>query len=173
MASRLTLGVIALDVASCAASASSAGSPSGSSAATIARSSTPAATVRSSAPAATATSNPALLRTSFGVIYWGARQGWEPGSAPQILPEGRTTTVGQLAGSFYNQFHGAVSQDGRRAIYAAQPEMNGPWGYYLLDGPKPTEQRRLLALPNENLGAALWSPDLNAVALTAQAGGAA
>src|SRR5260221_7797831 len=113
MASRLTLGVIALVVASCAPSASSAGSPSASPVGTIARSSPPAATVRSSAPAATATSNPALLRTSFGAIYWGARQRWEPGSAPQILPEGRTTPVGQRAGRYLNPFHAAVPTAGR------------------------------------------------------------
>src|SRR5260221_10662216 len=172
MASRLTLGVIALVLGSCVPSASSPGPPSASAVATIAGSPAPAPTVRSSATAPTATLNAALLRSNFGVVYWGARQGWEPGSAPQILPEGRTATAGQLAGSFYNQFHGAVSQDGRRAIYAAQPEMNGPWGYYLLDGAKPTEQRRLLALPNENLGAVLWSPDMTAVAFTAQDAGA-
>lgn len=122
--------------------------------------------------APSATPNAALLKPGFGVIYWGARQGWEPGSAPQILPEGRTTKVGELAGSYFNQFYGTVSPDGRRAIYAAQPDTSGPWGYYLLDGSKPTEQRRLLALPNENPGPVLWSADVSAIAFTAQDAGA-
>src|SRR6267142_4978651 len=152
MACRVALGVFALLVASCAPSTSGPSSASASAVPTIPGSREPTPTARSSTPAPTATSNAALFKSNFGVIYWGARQGWEPGSAPQILPEGRTATVGQLAGSFFNQFHGAVSPDGRRAIYAAQPDMNGPWGYYLLDGAKPNEQRRLLALPNENLG---------------------
>jgi len=119
-----------------------------------------------------ATPNAALLKPGFGVIYWGAGPGWEPGSAPQIRPEGRTTTVGELTGSYFNQFHGTVSPDGRGAIYAAQPDPSGPWGYYLLDGSKPTEQRRLLALPNENPGAVLWSADMSAIAFTAQDAGA-
>jgi WD40 repeat protein len=122
--------------------------------------------------ASTSTPNAALLKPGFGVIYWGSRQGWEPGSAAQILPEGRTTKVGELAGSYFNQFHGTVSPDGRRAIYPAQPDLNGPWAYYLLDGSKPTEQRRLLALPNENPGPVLWSTDMSAIAFTAQDAGA-
>jgi hypothetical protein len=123
-------------------------------------------------PAPTPSSGAAVLKPGFGVIYWGPRQGWEPGSGPQILPEGRTASVGELAQSYFNQFHGTVSPDGRRAIYAAQPDLNGPWGYYLLDGSKPTEQRRLLALPNENPGSVVWSPDMSAIAFTAQDAGA-
>ena len=115
-----------------------------------------------------ATPSATLLKPGFGVIYWGPRQGWEPGSGPQILPEGRTTNVGELARSYFNQFHGTVSPDGRRAVYAAQPDPSGPWGYYLLDGSKPTEQRRLLALPNENPGSVLWSADMSAIAFTVQ-----
>jgi hypothetical protein len=142
----------------------------------VAQGTATAASVTTASPnltaAPAATPNAALLKPGFGVIYWGARQGWEPGSAPQILPEGRTTKVGELAGSYFNQFHGTVSPDGRRAIYAAQPDASGPWGYYLLDGSKPTEQRRLLALPNENPGPVLWSVDMSAIAFTAQDEGA-
>ena len=119
-------------------------------------------------PAPTPSLGAAVLKPGFGVIYWGPRQGWEPGSGPQILPEGRTASVGELAQSYFNQFHGTVSPDGRRAIYAAQPDLNGPWGYYLLDGSKPTEQRRLLALTNEIPGPLLWSADMSAIAFTAQ-----
>lgn len=119
-----------------------------------------------------ATPNAALLKPGFGVIYWGPRPGWEPGSGPQILPEGRTTSVGELARSYFNQFRGTVSPNGNRAIYAAQPDPSGPWGYYLLDGTKPTEQRRLLALPNENPGSVVWSADMSAIAFTAQDSGA-
>ena len=118
--------------------------------------------------APTSTTNAALLKPGFGIVYWGLGPGWEPGSAPPILPEGRTTKVGELAGSYFNQFHGTVSPDGRRAIYAAQPDPSGPWGYYLLEGSKPTEQRRLLALPNENPGSVLWSADMTAIAFTLQ-----
>jgi hypothetical protein len=171
MASRVTLALLALLVASCAPPDVSGGSPSASAVSTTASSSTPT-TASTSPPASTATPNQTVLKSNFGVIYWGARQGWEPGSAPQILPEGRTTKVGELAGTFFNQFHGAVSSDGRRAIYVAQPDMNGPSGYYLLEGSKPTEQRRLLALPNENLGSVLWSADMSAIAFTAQDAGA-
>jgi hypothetical protein len=137
--------------------------------------STPSSAVAASGtpgPTPASTTNAALLKPGFGVVYWGARQGWEPGSAPQIVPEGRTTKVGELAGSFFNQFHGTVSPDGRRAIYVAQPDSNGPWGYYLLDGSKPTEQRRILALPNEIPGPLLWSADMSAIAFTAEDSGA-
>jgi hypothetical protein len=146
-------------------------SPSSSAGGAASPSVVPSASI-STTPAPTASPGAALLKPGFGVIYWGARQGWEPGSAPQILPEGRTTKVGELAGSFFNQFHGTIAPDGRRAIYAAQPDANGPWGYYLLDGSKPTEQRRLLALPNEIAGPVLWSPDMSAIAFTAQDQGA-
>lgn len=122
--------------------------------------------------APTATTNAALLKPGFGVIYWGPRQGWETGSGPQIVPEGRTRSVGELARSYFNQFHGTVSPDGRRAVYYAQPDANGPWGYYLLDGSKPAEQRRILALPNEVPGPVLWAADMSAIAFTAQDSGA-
>ena len=118
--------------------------------------------------ATASTANAALLKPGFGMIYWGARQGWEPGSGPPLVPEGRTTKVGELAGSYFNQFHGTLSPDGRRAIYVAQPDPNGPWGYYLLDGTKPTEQKLILALPDEIPGPLLWSADMSAIAFTAQ-----
>lgn len=172
MTSRVTPALLAVLVASCVPSVSTASSPSASAVSITPASPAATPTVRSSSSASTATPNPALLNPNFGVIYWGARQGWETGSAPQILPEGRTTTLGELAGSFFNQFHGTVSPDGRRAIYAAQPDMNGPWGYYLLDGLKPAERRRLLELPNENPGSVLWSADMSAIAFTAQDAGA-
>lgn len=127
---------------------------------------TPTPTAIASAAPTIATPNATLFNANFGVIYWGAAQ--DPRSGPTIVPEGGTTKVGELAGSFFNQFHGAVSPDGRRAVYAAEPDLNGPWGYYLLDGSRPGEQRRLLALPNEVPGSVLWSADGTAIAFTAQ-----
>jgi hypothetical protein len=133
-----------------------------------ARAFTCAAVAANATPAPTPTPNAALLRPSFGVIYWGPRQGWDPGSAPRIRREGETvSTVAELAGSYFNQFHGTVAPDGRRAAYPAQTQ-DGQWAYYLLDGSKPTEQRRILALPNEIPGRVVWSSDMTAIAFTAQ-----
>ncbi len=119
----------------------------------------------------TPTPNPAVLKPSFGVIYSGIRQGWDPGSAQQIRREGETTSVGELAGSYFNQFHGTVSPDGRRAVYPGQTQ-DGPWSLYLLDGARPNEQRRLLALPNEIPGLPVWSGDMTGIAFTVQDSGA-
>lgn len=125
----------------------------------------------SGTPASTAT-GAALLKPGFGVIYQGVRSGWDPGSAQQIRREGDTDrSVGELAGSFFNQFHGAVTPDGRRAVYPAQ-DLGGPWVLYLLDGAKPTEQKRLLTLPDEIPGSLIWSSDMTGIAFTAQDSGA-
>ena len=133
-----------------------------------ARAFTCAAVAANATPAPTATPNAALLKPSLGVIYWGVRAGWDPGSAPRIRREGETASaVGELAGSYSNQFHGTVAPDGRRAVYPGQTQ-EGQWAYYLLDGSKPKEQRRILALPNEIPGRVVWSSDMTAIAFTAQ-----
>lgn len=127
------------------------------------------AAVSSPSPSQTASS---LFKPGFGVIYWGSGQGFDPSAAPQVVREGEKSSVGALAGSFFDQFHGAVSPDGRRAIYAAQPQLSSSWSYYLFDGAKPTEQRRLLELPNEIAGPVLWAQDMSAIVFTAQDAGA-
>ncbi|MDQ2912824.1 MAG: hypothetical protein M3T56_06165 [Chloroflexota bacterium] len=121
-------------------------------------------------PPPSPTPNVAVLKRSFGVVYQGVRQGWDSGSAPQLRREGDTTSVGELAGSFFNQPHGGIAPEGGRFAYLAQPQ-DGPWGIYLLDGAKPTEQRRLVALPNEIPGQPVWSNDGTAIAFTAQDAG--
>jgi hypothetical protein len=119
-----------------------------------------------------ATPNPAVLKSGFGVIYSGVRQGWDQGSAPQIRREGETDRgTGELAGSFFNNFHGMVSPSGRRAAYTGQTQ-DGQWGLYLLDGARPAEQRRLLALPNEIPGEVAWAADETAIAFNVQDHGA-
>jgi hypothetical protein len=105
------------------------------------------------------------LRAEFAVIYDGVRQGYDKGSAPLVRREGETNfAVGELAPSFFNQFIGAVSPDGRRAVYFAQRE-GQPWTLYLLDGAKPNDQRVLKPIPGEiPNGFPLWSSDGGGVA---------
>jgi hypothetical protein len=99
------------------------------------------------------------------VIYDGVRQGYDKGSAPLVRREGETNfAVGELAPTFFNQFIGAVSPDGRRAVYFAQRE-GQPWTLYLLDGAKPNDQRVLKPIPGEiPNGFPLWSSDGGGVA---------
>jgi hypothetical protein len=118
-------------------------------------------------PAPTATPVPGVLDPNFGVVYWGVRTGFEKGSAPQVRREGETTAAGELAPSYFNQFNGSVSPDGRRAAYFAQGQSDGAWGLYLLDGARPNEQRRLLSIPGEvPYGRPVWSGDGGGVAFT-------
>jgi hypothetical protein len=100
------------------------------------------------------------LRPEFAVIYDGIRQGYAKGSAPLVRREGETNiAVGELAPSFFEQFIGAVSPDGRRAIYFAQRQ-GEPWTLYLLDGAKPNDQRVLKTMPGEiPSGTPVWSSD--------------
>jgi len=159
------LGV--LIATSCAPTAGTTGSSAASP-----RSQTPTQpTAATGTGATTARPNAAVLKPNFGVIYWGTEQGFEPALAPKIRREGETTTLAQLAGEFFNQFHGAVAPSGRRAVYRAEPT-NGLWTLYLLDGAKPTEQRKLLELPGEIPTEIMWSGDETAVAFTVEDAGA-
>lgn len=120
-------------------------------------------------PSATATPGatavPGVLAPDFAVIYDGVRTGLEKGSAPQVRREGETRAVGELAPSFFNQFNGAVSPDGRRAVYFATGA--GSWALYLLDGARPNEQRRLAEIRGEIPGGRpVWSGDGSGVAFT-------
>jgi hypothetical protein len=117
----------------------------------------------------TVTPDAALLRSSFGVIYSGVRQGWDKGSAPLVRREGEADrAVGELAPSYFNQFGGSVSPDGRRAAYFAQRQ-GEPWAVYMLGGAKPNEQRKLLEIRGEIPGGGpLWSGDGAGLAFTAQ-----
>ncbi len=115
-------------------------------------------------PAPTPTPVAGILSPHFGVIYQGVRQGYEKGSAPLVRREGETSTVAELAPSFFNQFAGAVSPDGRRAVYFAQPQ-NEPWALYLLDGARPTDLRKLTVIDGEIPGGSLvWAADGSGVA---------
>jgi hypothetical protein len=117
-------------------------------------------------PVPTATPVAGVLDPDFGVIYWGVRTGFEKGSAPQVRREGETTALGELAPSYFNQFHGSVSPDGRRAAYFATGE-SGPQGLYLLDGSRPSEQRRLISIPGEiSYSRPVWSADGTGVVFT-------
>lgn len=136
---------------------------------------TPTTPVPTPTPAPTSIPTPsvnaAVLKPNFGVIYWGTQSGYDPGSAPKIRREGETTTLAELAGNYFNQFHGAVSPDGRRAVYPSQT-IDGAWSLYLLDGSKPTEQRRLIALPDEIPAQIVWASDGSGVAFTVADSGA-
>jgi hypothetical protein len=131
-----------------------------------------------STAAPTSTPVAGVLKTDFGLIYDGVRQGWEKGSAPLVRREGETSfAVGELAPSFFNQFNGAISPDGRRAVYFAQRQ-GEPWALYLLDGAHPNDQRKLLALPigvpdGEIPGGPLvWSADGDGIAFVVLDAGA-
>jgi hypothetical protein len=119
--------------------------------------------------AATAVPTPApvagVLKPDFGIIYNGVRTGWEKGSAPLVRREGEATfAVGELAPSYFNQFGGAVTPDGRRAAYFAQRQ-NEPWAMFLIDGARPNEQRLLRTFPDDLPAAGpVWSADGDAVA---------
>lgn len=117
-------------------------------------------------PSETAGTSPTtnVLRPEYGVIYSGVRTGYGEGSAPVVRREGQTSVAAQLAPSYFNGFNGAVSPDGGRAAYFAQPQ-NGPWTLYLLDGARLSEQRGLVAIPEEIPGGRLvWSGDGNGIA---------
>jgi hypothetical protein len=113
----------------------------------------------------TPTPVPGVLKPEFGIIYNGVRTGWDKGSAPLVRREGQDhIAVGELAPSFFNQFNGAVSPDGRRAVYFAQRQ-GEPWTLFLLDGARPNEQRALATIPKEIFaGRLVWSADGNGVA---------
>jgi hypothetical protein len=122
----------------------------------------------SSAPAG------AALRPELGVIYDGVRQGYEKGSAPLVRREGETHfAVGELAPSFFNQFMGSVSPDGRRAVYFAQRQ-GQPWTLYLLDATtNPNDQRVVRTIPDEiPAEPPLWSFDGNGIAFVVMDSGA-
>ncbi|MBI3522726.1 MAG: hypothetical protein HY071_06435 [Chloroflexi bacterium] len=113
------------------------------------------------APTATTASDASVLDPRFGVIFSGVRTGSASGSAAQVRREGETRPIGELAPSFFNQFNGSVSPDGRRAAYFADGP-SGPSGstLYLVDGTKPTERQLLLSLGDEIPAARpLWSGD--------------
>lgn len=107
----------------------------------------------------------AAIKSEFAVIYDGVRQGYDKGSAPLIRREGETNfAVGELAPSFFEQFIGAVSPDGRRAVYFAQRQ-GEPWTLYLLDGAKPNDQRVIRTIAGEiPNGAPVWSSDGTGIA---------
>lgn len=113
----------------------------------------------------TPTPVPGVLKPEFGIIYDGVRQGYEKGSAPLVRREGdANSTLGELAPSFFNQFNGAVSPDGRLAAYFAQRQ-GEPWTLYLLDAARPNEQRVLATIPREIFGGRLvWSADGKGIA---------
>jgi hypothetical protein len=128
----------------------------------------------SGSPAPTSTPAAVALRPDLAVIYDGVRQGWEKGSAPLVRREGEThVAVGELAPSFFNQFMGSVSPDGRRAVYFAQRE-GQPWALYLLDATtNPNEQRVIRTIPDEiPAEPPVWSFDGNGVAFVVMDSGA-
>lgn len=106
-----------------------------------------------------------VLKPEFGIIYNGVRTGWEKGSAPLVRREGEANlAVGELAPSYFNQFGGTVTPDGRRAAYFAQRQ-DEPWALYLLDGARPNEQRVLRTFPDDLPAAGpVWSGDGSGVA---------
>jgi hypothetical protein len=116
-------------------------------------------------PVATATPVPGVLNPRIGIIFSGMPS-VEQRLPPVVRREGETRTTAELAGSVFNVFTGTVSPDGRRAVYFAQPP-GEPWGLYLLDGSRPSEQRRLATIPGEiPAGAPVWANDGSGVAFT-------
>jgi hypothetical protein len=141
------------------------------SASPVAPSPTPAV---SGSPMPTSTPAGSALRPDFAVIYDGVRQGYEKGSAPLVRREGETQfAVGELAPSFFNQFMGSVSPDGRRAVYFAQRE-GQPWALYLLDATtNPNEQRVIRTIPDEiPAEPPIWSFDGNGIGFVVMDSGA-
>jgi hypothetical protein len=125
-------------------------------------------------PPPTPTAVAGVLKPAFGIIYDGVRQGWEKGSAPLVRREGEShIAVGELAPSFFNQFMGSVSPDGRRAVYFAQRQ-GQPWALYLLDAStNPNDQRVIRTIPDEiPTEPPVWSFDGNGVAFVVMDAGA-
>ncbi|HET8569442.1 MAG TPA: hypothetical protein VFM93_10700 [Candidatus Limnocylindria bacterium] len=122
-------------------------------------------------PSPSPTPDRRVLRDSWLVVFDGALTGWEKGAAPLLKRETQATAVGELAPSFFNQFHGAVSPDGRRAVYAAWA-LSSPRELYLLEGARPNVRTKLLTLTGELGGADVWSTDGEGVLIWVTDGGA-